>query len=254
MKFLFALVLWAFGPGSASAAEPPSIAAAADLQFVLPAIAGAFTRETGNAVKLAFGASGNLRRQIVEGAPYELFLSADEDYPKALAREGRTRDEGTLYAVGRLALVAPPGSPVAIEQGMEGLRQAIAAGQVKRFAIANPAFAPYGRAAQQALTSAGLWEALQPMLVTGENVAQAAQFALTPGVQAGIVSYAQAQSPALARRIRSAPVPADLHAPLRQRMVLIKGAGETATAFYLFLQGPIARGLLAAHGFAVPHE
>src|SRR3954447_4419804 len=141
------------------AAEPPLVAAAADLQFALQDIADAFTRDTGNLVRITFGSSGNLRRQIAEGAPFELFLSADEDYVLALAREGLTVDDGVVYGIGRLALVAPLDSRVAIDAGLTEVQRALAQRVVTRFAIANPAFAPYGRAAQDALTRAGLWDA-----------------------------------------------------------------------------------------------
>lgn len=230
----------------------PNIAAASDLQFALEEIATSFTRDTGRHVRITYGSSGNFRRQIAEGAPFELFLSADESYVHALQKEGRTRDDGVIYAAGRIALVSAMDSPVVPDEHLDGLRAAIAAGRVSRFAIANPEHAPYGRAAREALMHAGLWEALQSKLVLGENVAQAAQFALTPTVQGGIISYAQARGAVLTQRMRYALIPEDWHAPLRQRMVLMKNAGETAVAFYRYMQEPRARGILARYGFAIP--
>lgn len=234
------------------ATDVPNIAAASDLQLALPEIASAFTRDTGAAVKLAFGSSGNFRRQIAEGAPFELFLSADEDYVRTLFQEGKTRDEGVLYAVGRIAVVSRIESPLLPDAALQHLKSALAAGEIKRFAIANPEHAPYGRAAQQALMHAGLWDAIKPKLVLGENVAQAAQFATTGGAQGGIVSYAQVLAPAMRTRLRYALIPAEWHAPLRQRMVLMKNAGTTASAFYRYLQSDFARGVFARYGFAVP--
>jgi molybdate transport system substrate-binding protein len=233
-------------------AQVPNVAAAADLQFALPEIAAAFTRDTGKAVKLAFGASGNFRRQIAEGAPFELFLSADEGYVQALAREGKTRDDGALYAVGRLVIVAGAQSPLPTDAEFAGLRKALDAGRISRFAIANPDFAPYGRAAREALEHAGLWEAIKPRLVLGENVAQAAQFAVSAAAQGGLISHAQAVGQALQHKVRYAIVPADWHAPLRQRMVLMRDAGPVAAAFYDYMQSPAARGILARYGFGVP--
>lgn len=247
-----ALLLAPVAGGAAASEDIPNVAAASDLQFALPELATAFARDTGRRVKLTFGSSGNLRRQIGAGAPFELFLSADEEYVRALHREGRTRDAGTIYAVGRLALVAAKGSPVVPDGKAAGLAAAVAAGRIKRFAIANPEHAPYGRAARQALEHAGLWAALQPRLVLGENVAQAAQFALTPTVQGGIISEAQARSPALESRITYALLPDEWHAALRQRMVLTTDAGITAAAFYAYLQQPKARGVLTRFGFGVP--
>jgi molybdate transport system substrate-binding protein len=236
----------------AHAQDVPGIAAASDLQFALEEIATLFRQDTGKNVRLAFGSSGNFRRQIAEGAPFELFLSADEAYVRALAKEGRTRDEGVVYAVGRIALIAATTSRLRVDPELDGLRKAIAAGEIARFAIANPEHAPYGRAAREALQHAGLWDAIQPKLVLGENVAQAAQFAATASVQGGIVSYSQARARPLASRTRHALIPEEWHQPLRQRMVLLAHAGATATAFYEFMQGPRARGVLARHGFAVP--
>ena len=234
------------------AAAAPGIAAASDLKFALDEIARGWSRETGRSVRITYGSSGNFRRQIAEGAPFELFLSADESYVLALAREGRLEDEGTLYAVGRLVLFAPPGSPVDPARGLGGLAQAARAGQVAKLAIANPVHAPYGRAARQALESAGAWKMLEGRLVLGENVSQAAQFAASGDATAGLFAYSLTFSPAIASRGRFALVPESAHAPLRQRMALVKGAGADARAFYRHLQGPAARGIFARYGFAPP--
>jgi molybdate transport system substrate-binding protein len=235
-------------------AAAPAVAAASDLKFALDEIAGAWTRETGRAVKLTYGSSGNFRRQIAEGAPFEIFLSADESYVLALAREGRLEDEGTAYAVGRLVLFAPTGSPVDPDRGLAGLAALAREGALSRLAIANPAHAPYGRAAREALEGAGAWKPLADAgrIVLGENVSQAAQFATSGNVAAGLFAYSLTFSPAVAARGRFALVPESAHAPIRQRMALVKGAGSDARAFYRHLQGPAARATLSRHGFAAP--
>ncbi len=161
----------------AAAAEPPLVAAASDLRFALDEVAARFTRETGEAVRIVYGSSGNFRQQIAAGAPFELFLSADEAMIVALAKEGHCLDEGVLYGRGRIALVLPPASPLRPDPTLADVKAAVADGRLRKFAIANPEHAPYGRAAQQALAAAGAWEAIRPRLVLGENVAQAAQFA-----------------------------------------------------------------------------
>ncbi|MDH5264458.1 MAG: molybdate ABC transporter substrate-binding protein [Betaproteobacteria bacterium] len=237
---------------AASRAAAPGVAAASDLKFALDEIAAAWTRETGRPVRLAYGSSGNFRRQIAEGAPFELFLSADEAYVLALAREGRLEDEGTLYAVGRLVLFAPAGSVVDPGQGLAGLAALARAGRVAKLAIANPAHAPYGRAAKEALEGAGAWAPLAGRLVLGENVSQAAQFAASGNAAAGLFAYSLAFTPAVAGKGRFALVPESAHTPLRQRMALVKGAGEEARAFYRYLQGPAARGVFSRYGFALP--
>jgi molybdate transport system substrate-binding protein len=230
----------------------PGVAAASDLKFALDEIARAYARETGRSVRLTYGSSGNFRRQIAEGAPFEIFLSADESYVAALAKEGRLEDEGTPYAVGRLVLFAPKGSAVDPEQGLAGVARLAAEGRIGKFAIANPAHAPYGRAAREALQHAGAWETLRGRLVLGENVSQAAQFATSGNAAAGLFAYSLTFSPEVAGRGRFALLPESAHAPLRQRMALVKGAGEEARAFYRHLQGPAARAVFSRYGFALP--
>jgi molybdate transport system substrate-binding protein len=238
----------------AIAAQVPIVAAASDLQFPLQAIADEFTRQTGNSVKLVFGSSGNFHSQIAQGAPFELFMSADESFVAALAKDGRTRDDGVLYAIGRIVLFAPHGSPLKPDPELKDLAAAITDGRVRKFAIANPEHAPYGRAAQQALTRDGLWDRVRPTLVIGENVAQAAQFAASGSAQGGIFAYSLALSPAVSKLGTFTLLPMELHEPLRQRMVLLKDAGDNAKAFYRFLQTPRARAVFQQYGFVLPDE
>jgi molybdate transport system substrate-binding protein len=236
----------------ARAAPPPNVAAASDLKFALEEIATAFTRATGDKVALAFGSSGNFARQIRQGAPFAMFLSADEALVEALARDGLTRDAGDLYAIGRIVFFAPTGSPLVPEADLASLKRAVAAGRVTRFAIANPEHAPYGRAAKEALQSAGIWEAIEPRLVLGENVSQAAQFATTGGADGGLFAYSLALAPAVGAKGKYALIPESAHKPLRQRMVLLRGADPVAERFYAFVKGPDARAILDRYGFTLP--
>jgi len=236
------------------AEEVPLVAAAADLRFALAEIAERFTRETGERVGLVFGSSGNIARQIRQGAPFALFLSADEAYVLDLARDGFTRDEGTLYAIGRLVLLVPNGSPLALDGTLEDLARAIRDGRLRRFAIADPAHAPYGKRADEVLRYKGIREAIRPFLVYGENVAQAAQFATSGNAEGGIVAYSLALSPQLQALGGHAPIPAEWHAPLRQRMVRLRGAGPVADRFYGYLQAEPARAIFRRYGFVLPGE
>lgn len=240
--------------GLALAKEVPVIAAAADLQFALPEVADRFRQETGRDVKLAFGSSGNFFRQIHGGAPYEVFMSADEEFVFELAAKGLALDEGEVYGIGRIVLFTPRGSPLKPDGTLSDLKAALADGRLKKFAIANPEHAPYGRRAEEALRHAGVWEAIGEKLVLGENASQAAQFATSGSVEAGIIPYSLALSPKVAERGAFALIPGHWHRPLRQRMALLEGAGETAEAFYAFLKGPEARAILARHGFVQPGE
>lgn len=236
----------------ASAAQVPAIAAAADLNAALPEVAAQFTKMSGKRVKLTFGSSGNFARQILNGAPFEVYLSADETYVQRLAIAGRTVDAGTLYAIGRIGLFQPSGSPIRADGALRDLGRALRDGRLRRFAIANPEHAPYGRAAQEALTRAGLWAAIRPKLVLGENVAQATQFATSGSAQGGIIPLSLAVTPQVRAAGTFALLPAAWHMPLRQRAVVLKGADDTARAFYQFLQTPAARAVLRRYGFVVP--
>lgn len=237
----------------AAAPEPaPIVAAASDLKFALEDIARQFSASTGRQIKLVFGSSGNFYQQIAQGAPFQLFMSADESFVLKLSEEGKTLDDGQLYAIGRIVLFAPHGSRLAIDEQLTGLKAAVAAGRIARFAIANPQHAPYGRAAEQVLKKAGVWDTLKPRLVLGENVSQAAQFASSGSADGGMFAYSLVLSTEIASRGRYVLIPQTLHQPLRQRMVLLEGAGQTARSFYRYLREPRARAVLARYGFGLP--
>lgn len=238
---------------SVGAAERvPVIAAAASVRFALEDVAESFHRDSGHRVRLSLGSSGNLARQIREGAPYDVFLAADPRYVEDLARRGLTRDDGKDYLLGRLCLIVPHGSPLAADGSLEDLRAALADGRVRRFAIANPEHAPYGLRAEQALRHARLWDAVRERLVLGENVGQAAQFALSGNAEGGIIAHALARAPAIAERGSAALIPGDWHEPLRHRAVLLKTAGPVALRFFDYLSSSGARGVFRRHGFDLP--
>src|SRR5438477_1224803 len=213
------------GTAIASAAQknksspPLVVAAAADLSTVLQQISEAYEKKTGITVKLSFGASGALTQQIENGAPFDLFFSADMDYPKHLIADGQA-DAPSLYqySLGQLVLWVPASSPLDVErQGMAVLLDS----SVKKIAIANPEHAPYGRAAVAALKHAGLYDRLSDRFVMGENVSQAAQFAESGNAQAGFVALAHALSPAVKSLGKFWVVPADYYPPLEQGVVVL---------------------------------
>jgi molybdate transport system substrate-binding protein len=249
-----ALALPFAAPEPAAAADVPAIAAAADLQFALTDVAAAFKSETGRDVKLTFGSSGNFYRQIQQGAPFRMFLSADEKFVLDLAKAGLAENDGSLYAVGRIVIMVPHGSPLKADGTLADLKAAVADGRVKRFAIANSEHAPYGKRAEEALRHQGIWDALQPKLVLGENVSQAAQFATSGGAQGGIIAYSLALAPDVGRLGDFALIPDDWHEPLRQRMTLLPKHGETAEKFFAFMQTKPARQIMQRYGFVLPGE
>ena len=261
MKFmLLRLSLWARGLllccsalyVSAHAQAIATLAAASDLKFAVEEVAARFEKDTGNKLRLVFGSSGNFKTQILYGAPFHLFMSADENFVFQLADAGKTEDRGRAYALGRIGIMVPPGSPLKADGQLKDLATALRDARLQKFAIANPDHAPYGARAKEALQHAGLWDSIEGKLVLGENIAQAAQFATSGSAQGGIIAYSLALAPAFARMGRFELIPESFHQPLRQRMVLIKGAPPAARAFYDYLATPAALGIMVRHGFAIP--
>ncbi len=246
------LLLMGSGLSPLLAADTPAIAAAANIKFALDEIHRAFTQETGKRVRISYGSSGNFVAQIRHGAPFELFLSADERYIEQLQNLGVTQEAGTLYAIGRLALAAPKSSPLVLDSELNGLKQMLQAGNIKRFAIANPEHAPYGERAKEILLKQGLWQTIEPKLIYGENVSQAAQFALSGSTQGGIVALSLAIAPQFKASAHYVELPESMHSPMLQRMVLTDKAGDTAKQFYHYLQGQRAGEIFVKYGFGLP--
>ncbi|NNE63185.1 MAG: molybdate ABC transporter substrate-binding protein [Gammaproteobacteria bacterium] len=234
------------------AVEAPRIAVASSLQFVIPALLEAFKIEAGFAPRISFGSSGNFRRQISQGAPFEMFMSADESYIDALASAQLTEDKGEVYALGQLALIGTASTNMALGADLSFLHDLIKNGDLRHFAIANPDHAPYGRAARETLVSLGLWETMQPYLIRGENASQALQFALSGSSQGGLVPYSLTFSPAVRASSDILKIDSAHHQPIRQRMVLLKNAGVQARQFYMFISGKSAQRILEAYGYQIP--
>ena len=226
------------------------IAAASNLKFVLADLTSQYRQQTGVQVDVNLGASGNLARQILQGLPVAQFISADEVWVAELAKAGRTVDAGQRYATGRLALVVPKNSALPLAQGLAAVVRALKPGD--KFAIANPALAPYGVAAVEALQRAGVWPLPAHQKVLGDNIGQATQFVATGAAQAGITALALVQAPEIAPSLQVLPLAADLYAPLHQRMVLLKGAGAAAADWHRFLLSPTAQAAFVRHGYALP--
>jgi len=251
-RLVVALALAATTLAAGAQQRAPSIAAATSLRAVVPTLTEAFRAQTGHRVRVSYAATGKLTRQILRGAPFELLLAADPDHPQRLVDAGRTVDDGAVYARGRLALYLPEGSRVAADDALADVPGAIASGRVERFAIANPAYAPYGRRARAALRAGGLWTPVQPVLVLGDSATQAARFAAADERAAGIVPAAFAHAERFRDRGRFVALPGDWYRPLAHRMVRIEGADGIARAFYRFMQRERARTLLRQHGFGDP--
>jgi molybdate transport system substrate-binding protein len=214
-------------------------------------IAANYEKATGCTVRLSTGSSGNFLSQIENGAPFDLFFSADIAYPKKLETEGLAAPGSTyLYAVGKIVLWVRKDSRLDIAKGLAILRDP----SVHRIAIANPQHAPYGRAAEQALRSAGLYDAVKDRLILGENISQAAQFAESGNADAGILALSQAQSPPLKDEGRYRILPESLYTPIRQGVVIPRAAPNVrgAQAFLDYVKTPAIAALLERYGFALP--
>ena len=244
--------LVALSPGTSAAAdgEAPVVAAAASLRHVFPELILAWTRTGSTAPDVSFGSSGNLYRQILQGAPFDLFLSADEAQVRKLIRARRTDGDGAVYGVGRLALLVPHHSRLSLDASLNDLGRAIGDGRLRRLAIANPAHAPYGRAAREALVRAALWPRLEDRLLFAENAAQAVQFALAGGADGGLVPYALALADRVSREAGHVLVAASMHRPITHRMVLLPHAGAQARELFRFLAGPAAGSIFERFGMS----
>jgi molybdate transport system substrate-binding protein len=256
-RLLLAGAAFALGATVAPAlaqASVATVAAASDLKFALEEVAARFERDSGHRLRLVFGSSGNFHAQILQGAPFHLFLSADEDFVFKLADAGRTADRGRLYAHGRIGILVPKGSQLKADGTLKDLATALKDGRLRRFAIANPDHAPYGMRAREALQHAGLWDAIRSKLVFGENVSQTAQFATSGAAQGGIVALSLALAPQVAALGDFALIPETWHRPLAQRMVVLEGAPPAARAFYDHLGTPAAQEIMTRHGFAMPAQ
>jgi molybdate transport system substrate-binding protein len=254
LPVLAALLAGLLASALPAAAGEVTVAAAADLNYALREIAGRFQQQTGHTVRLSFGSSGNLYAQVRQGAPYDLFFSADQDYPRRLAKEGYA-DPASLrvYGVGRLVLWVPAASGLEPEaQQMALLGEA----RVRRIALANPRHAPYGRAAVEALKHYGLYERVQHRLVLGENISQAAQFVESGNADAGLIALSLALFPTMLERGRYWLVPQEAHVPLVQAAVIPRSAPdpELARQFLDFVFLPESAAILRRYGFALPEE
>jgi molybdate transport system substrate-binding protein len=233
-----------------AAAQGLTVAAASDLQSALPALASQFEKETGQQVGLTFGSSGNFYTQIQNGAPFDVFLSADIDYPRRLDAAGQA-ERGSLYqyATGHIVLWTRNDSGIDLRRGLIVLTE----GSVRRVAIANPEHAPYGRAAVAALRHEGLYERVQGKVVLGENISQTAQFAQSGAADVGVLALSLALSPALKSSGTYFEIPVAWYPPIEQAAVVVASSRQKALArqFIDYLKKPASVQILQAYGFAV---
>ena len=249
IKILFALCF--LFSATVSHAEKITIAAAADLKFAMDEIVTGFKlNRPGNDVEIIYGSSGKFQTQIRQGAPYDLFFSADIAYPRELAKMGLASSAVMPYATGRIVLWS---------NNMDATHMTLAdltSPKIIRIAIANPKHAPYGKRAEEALRASGLWEKVQSKLVFGENIAHTAQFVQTGNAQMGIIALSLALSPELAKKGGYYLIPDKLHGPLEQGYIITRRAAAKPLArdFAIFINSKAARSVMTRYGFVLPGE
>jgi molybdate transport system substrate-binding protein len=244
------VLLWVVILSVSLKAEEITVAAASDLQFALTDLADRFQKETGNSVKLTFGSSGNFFAQIQNGAPFDIFLSADVDYPHKLESAGLA-EPGSLYeyARGKIVIWVRADSKLDLHRGIHALLDP----SVGKIAIASPAHAPYGRAAVSAMQSAGVYQRVRDKLVLGENISQTTSFVVAGSADAGIIALSLALAPGMKAKGRYAEIPAAAYPPIRQACVILRSSQKKPIArqFVAFMKRPASSRLLQSYGFVV---
>jgi molybdate transport system substrate-binding protein len=251
------LTTFAAAPAIGQPSAPPrtvTVAAAADLRFAIEDIVREFAEVRSDvSVKMTYGSSGNFFSQLSNGAPFDMFFSADVDYTRKLQAEGLgLPDSEFVYAIGRIVPWAPRSSPIDVSRGLDVLRDP----SVRRIAIANPRHAPYGRAAEAAMKSLKVYDEVQPKLVFGENVAQTAQFVQTGAADVGIIALSLAMAPTLASAGQFWEIPPETYPRMEQGGLIMKSAQDAgaARAFREFVLGARGRAVLKRYGFRFPGE
>ncbi len=247
---VLAMLAFAAGVARISAQTPRAltVAAASDLQAALPDVVTRFERETNVTVTVSYGSSGNFFAQIQNGAPYDVYLSADIEYPKRLVASGHA-DGSSLYhyATGRIVLWTRKDSGIDVSTGLRGLTDS----RVTRIAIANPKFAPYGRAAEAALRSEKIYDAVREKLVLGDNISQTAQLVDSGNASVGIIALSLAIGPALRARGTYSEIPTAAHPPIDQAAVIVSASARKPLAreFLAYLKRPDISQHLHQFGF-----
>jgi molybdate transport system substrate-binding protein len=239
--------------GELCTAQEITVAAAADLQFVMQEVGVRFQKETGKSVKLIYGSSGNFAQQLQNGAPFDMFFSANLEYPKQLEAAGLT-EPGTSYqyAIGKIVLWVPNDSKLDVSSGLKALLNP----SIKKIAVANPQHAPYGKAAVAAMQKENVYEQVKDKFVLGENISQTALFVVSGSADVGIVALSLALSPEMKDKGRYSEVPSTDYPPIEQACVTMRSSKNKALAqqFLKFIQSSPIKEVFEKYGFAIPDQ
>ena len=237
---------------SATSAQTTSVAVAANMKDAFTAINSAYIASGKPEMRIVYGSSGNFATQIMNGAPFNLLISADEYYPLELFKNGKTIDAGKVYAIGSLAILTKNSSGIKLSSDKAELARVIA--KANKIAIAKPELAPYGRAAVEYLKAIRLWDLAKDKLVYADNVGMATMYVSTGGADLGFTALSLAKSPEIAKDTSYVELDRALYEPIKQRMVLIKGASLEANDLYQFMQSPKAKQILTRYGYGLPNH
>jgi molybdate transport system substrate-binding protein len=252
-SFLVLLTILSGLSGRLCAAQEITVAAAADLQFVMQEVGARFQQESGKTVKLIYGSSGNFAQQLQNGAPFDMFFSANLDYPKQLETAGLT-EPGTFYqyAIGKIVVWVPNESKLDVSSGLKALLDP----SIKKIAIANPQHAPYGKAAVAAMQKENIYDQVKDKFVLGENISQTASFVASGSADIGIIALSLALSPNMKDKGRYTEVPAGDYPPIEQACVIMRSSKNKSAAeqFQKFIQTPTIKDLFQKYGFALSNK
>ncbi len=249
MKSIIFCMLLAVTLLAQAEAPPPLIAVASNFRWGMLPLKQRFEQETGYKLRISYAASGVLAQQIGQGAPFELFISANPDYIKSLPVN--TIRHRQVLAYGQLALMLSHSVSLSIDSSLNGLGQASQSGQIRHIVIANPDYAPFGEAALAVLQRSQGWPQIKERLIHAENAAQTVHFIVSGAAQAGLVPYSLALNPALKSHVHTVLLAPALQPDLPQTAALLSSAGDVATQFYRFLRSKASQTLLRQHGFKV---
>ena len=231
-------------------AQQATIAVAANMKDAFTEINTAFKAAGNPDIRIVYGSSGNFTAQIMNGAPFNLFISADEHFPIELFRRGKAIDQGVVYATGKLAIISKNSAGISLTDSKSELIKVIS--KANKIAIAKPELAPYGKAAIEYLKAEGLWDIAKDKLIYGDNIGIATMYVVTGAADLGFTALSLAKSAEVAKDTNFILVNNKLYEPIKQRMVLIKGAPREATTLYQFMQSPQAKLILQKYGYSTP--
>lgn len=249
-KRIFIFLAVSFALTGSVFAQVATIAVAANMKDAFAEIAAEFKSTGKPEMRVVYGSSGNFAAQIMNGAPFSLFIAADEQFPLELFKNGKTVDDGSVYAIGKLVIITKTSSGIYLSDSKSDIAKAIS--KANKVAIAKPEIAPYGRAAVQYLKAEGLWDLAKDKLVYADNIGSATTYVASGAADLGFTAFSLAKSPELLRQTSYVAVDTKMYEPIKQRMVLIKGAPQEAQDLYRFMQGPKAKSILQKYGYSTP--